>query len=157
MDTPERITRLVAGLDEASEQSDWEEVRKLAREVLALVPDHVDAGSMLRLADRRLASTARPKEIPLPASFVGGRYQVRRLLGEGRRKKVCLAYDTVLDREVAFGLIKTEGLDPEARERVSREAQLMGRLGSHSSIVSVHDMGQEVDGTPYLILQYIEE
>ena len=40
-----------------------------------------------------------------------GRYQVRRLLGEGGKKRVYLATDTRLDRDVAIALIKTEGLD----------------------------------------------
>ena len=46
-----------------------------------------------------------------PTSFANGRYQVKRFLGEGGKKKVYLAHDTLLDREVAFALIKTEGLD----------------------------------------------
>jgi serine/threonine protein kinase len=62
-----------------------------------------------------------------PDAFVSGRYQVKRFLGEGGKKKVYLAHDTLLDRDVAFALIKTEGLDDAARERISREAQAMGR------------------------------
>ena len=46
-----------------------------------------------------------------PTSFVGGRYIVKRFLGEGGKKKVYLAHDVQLDRDVAFALIKTEGLD----------------------------------------------
>ena len=52
-----------------------------------------------------------------------GRYQVKRFLGEGGKKKVYLAQDTLLDREVAFALIKTEGLDDVSRTRITREAQ----------------------------------
>jgi hypothetical protein len=36
---------------------------------------------------------------------------VREFVGEGARKRVHRAHDTRLDREVAFALIKTEGLD----------------------------------------------
>ena len=53
------------------------------------------------------------------------------------KKKVYLAQDTLLDREVAFALIKTEGLDEVSRTRITREAQAMGRLGSHPHIVTV--------------------
>ena len=42
------------------------------------------------------------------ASFTNGRYQFKKLLCEGDKKKVYLAHDTQLDREVAFTLIKTE-------------------------------------------------
>ena len=44
---------------------------------------------------------------------------------------VYLALDTTLDRDVAFALIKTDGLDETSRIRIQREAQAMGRLGSH--------------------------
>jgi serine/threonine protein kinase len=53
---------------------------------------------------------------------------VKRLLGEGGIKRVYLTYDTKLDQDVAFSLIKTERLDDVARTPVSREARAMGRL-----------------------------
>ena len=75
-----------------------------------------------------------------PATFAEGRYEVTKFLGEGGKKKVYLAHDTMLDREVAFALIKTEGLDEVGMTRVNREAQAMGRLGSHPHIVTVFDL-----------------
>ena len=59
-----------------------------------------------------------------------------------------LAHDAMLDRDVAFALIKTEGLDATGRERVVREAQAMGRLGAHQNIVSIFDIGEH-EGAPY--------
>ena len=70
-----------------------------------------------------------------------------KFLGEGGRKKVYLARDTLLDRQVAFALIKTEGLDEAARERITREAQTMGRLGNHPNLVSVLDIGEHTDAS----------
>ena len=67
----------------------------------------------------------------LPVSFADGRYTVKRFLGEGGRKRVYLAHDTKLDRDVAVAVIKTEGLDQAGLSRVKREAQAMGRLGDH--------------------------
>ena len=61
-----------------------------------------------------------------PTSFANGRYQVKQFLSEGGKKRVYLAHDTLLEREVAFALIKTEGLDAISRTRISREAQAMG-------------------------------
>ena len=43
-----------------------------------------------------------------PTSFDNGRYSITRFLGEGGKKQVYLAQDTLLDRDVAFALIKTE-------------------------------------------------
>jgi tetratricopeptide (TPR) repeat protein len=88
---------------------------------------------------------------PEPTSFVGGRYQVKKFLGEGGKKKVYLAHDTVLDRDVAFALIKTEKLDDTARARIKREAQAMGRLGDHPHIITVFDLGEH-EGQPYMVL-----
>ena len=47
----------------------------------------------------------------------------------------------MLDRDIAFALIKTEKLDDKDRTRITREAQAMGRLGSHQNIVTVFDLG----------------
>ena len=86
--------------------------------------------------------------------FAGGRYQVNKFLGEGGKKRVYLAHDTLLDREVALALLKTEGLDETARTRLRREAQAMGRLGSHPHIVTVFDLG-ESDGQPYIVTEFM--
>jgi tetratricopeptide (TPR) repeat protein len=99
-------------------------------------------------------STPAPVEPSVPESFGAGRYQVRRFLGEGGRKRVYLAYDRALDREVAVATVKTEDLDTAGLERVRREAQAMGRLGDHPHIVTVHDIGEE-DGRPFIVSQYM--
>jgi tetratricopeptide (TPR) repeat protein/ribosomal protein L40E len=88
---------------------------------------------------------------PEPSSFANGRYQVKRFLGEGGKKKVYLTHDTLLDRDVAFALIKTEKLDDATRSRVSREARAMGRLGDHPNIVAIYDMGEH-EGQPYIVI-----
>jgi protein kinase-like protein/AAA ATPase-like protein len=89
-----------------------------------------------------------------PTDFAGGRYRVLRFLGEGGKKRVFLAHDALLDRDIAFSLIKTEGLDDVGRERIMREAQAMGRL-AHQNIVAIYDIGEHTasDGTkqPYLV------
>jgi serine/threonine protein kinase len=100
-------------------------------------------------ASRNAAAQAAPT---MPVSFVGGRYQVKRFLGEGGKKKVYLVHDTMLDREVAFSLIKTEGLDEVGIARIKQGAQLMGRLGDHPYVVSLYDIGDE-EGQPYLVSQ----
>jgi len=88
---------------------------------------------------------------PIPTAFANGRYKVKKFLGEGGKKKVYLAHDTVLDRDVAFALIKTEKLDEATRTRILREARAMGKLGDHPNIVGIFDMGEE-KGQPYVVL-----
>jgi tetratricopeptide (TPR) repeat protein len=86
-----------------------------------------------------------------PTSFSNGRYEVKKFLGEGGKKKVYLTHDTLLDRDVAFALIKTEKLDDATRARVNREARAMGRLGDHPNIVTIHDIGEH-EGQPYIVI-----
>jgi len=87
-------------------------------------------------------------------TFAGGRYRVQRLLGEGAKKRVYLATDTRLEREVALAVVKTEGLDATGRARIEREARAMARLGDHPHVVTVFDVGEE-RGQPYIVSQYL--
>ncbi|MFP6565664.1 MAG: serine/threonine-protein kinase [Dehalococcoidia bacterium] len=93
-----------------------------------------------------------PAQRETPTSFSDGRYEVKRFLGEGGKKMVYLAHDNLLDRDVAFALIKTEGLDVIGMTRINREAQAMGRLGSHPHIVTVFDLGDH-DGQPFMVTE----
>jgi len=175
----ERIQRQVdALLDEAEAAirgDDWAMVRQRANAALSLDPGSSDAAALLAAAERNLGgpgaapsaptasreSQATPPAArspqpaaPLPAAFAAGRYRVLRFLGEGGRKRVYLAHDTRLDRDVAFCAIRTEGLDRVGHERVLREAQAMGRLGAHPNLVTIHDIGEE-NGTPYIVEEYM--
>ena len=89
-----------------------------------------------------------------PRSFADGRYQVKEFLGEGGKKLVYLAHDGNLDREVAFALIKTQGLDETSRTRIIHEAQAMGRLGAHPHIVTVFERGDH-GGQPYIVTEFM--
>ncbi|MCH8061051.1 MAG: protein kinase [Chloroflexi bacterium] len=165
-----QLDRLLDGAEDALTDRDWSRVRDLAQDALALDPDNEDARTFLEAAERSLpdsasaddgeeasatsqpasSQAASPTDVSssdsAPSSFADGRYIVKRFLGEGGKKKVFLAHDELLDRDVAFALIKTEGLDEVSRARISREAQAMGRLGSHPHIVTVFDLG-EVDSS----------
>ncbi|MGA5450277.1 protein kinase domain-containing protein [Streptomyces umbrinus] len=92
-------------------------------------------------------------------SVAGGRYQLRDLLGEGGMASVHLAYDSVLDRQVAIKTLHTElGREQAFRERFRREAQSVAKL-THTNIVSVFDTGEDdLDGatTPYIVMEYVE-
>ncbi|MBI5948988.1 MAG: protein kinase [Chloroflexi bacterium] len=164
----ERIQRRIdALLDEAEEafaQRDWARLRDLADDVLKLDPENADAlvfgdaaikGLDVPTAGATGAGTVpQPAQPPLPTSFAGGRYAVRRFLGEGGRKRVFLAHDNRLDRDVAFCLIRAEGLDATGHQRVLREAQSVARLGQHPNLVTVHDIGED-DGNPYIVQEYM--
>ncbi|MCH7706394.1 MAG: protein kinase, partial [Chloroflexi bacterium] len=96
-------------------------------------------------------TTAAPS---LPASFVDGRYQVERKLGEGGKGIVFLCQDTTLGRKVAIKLIKEEVMDPDSLARFQREVRAMGQL-VHPNVVTIHDVGQE-GGRHFLVLELME-
>ena len=101
-----RIDLLLDEADQAIDRSDWSVVRDRAQNVLALDPGNGDAATFLAAADRALATDTTPPppdtqlltSIPTPpktpeqpTSFANGRYEVKRFLGEGGKKKVYLA------------------------------------------------------------------
>jgi hypothetical protein len=97
-----------------------------------------------------------PSRVPTqPDQFVGGRYRVERFLGEGAHKRVYLALDTMLDREVAFALVTSNALGAGGADRVRREAQAMARLAGHPNVVTVYDAGEEA-GAPYIVEEYLD-
>ena len=129
----ERIRRQIDRLLDEAEQAvvlrDWSAVRQHAQDALVLDPENSDALALLAAAERGVASPNPGAPTPIaavapapsqPTAFVSGRYAVRRFLGEGGKKKVYLAQDTLLDRDVTFALIKTEGL--VSRFRLSAQA-----------------------------------
>jgi len=88
-----------------------------------------------------------------------GRYEVLYKLGSGAMGTVYRGRDPKIDRVVALKTINIAGLGPaevnDYRERFFREAQAAGRL-SHSSIVTVYDVGEEeTTQTPYLVMEFI--
>jgi serine/threonine protein kinase len=89
----------------------------------------------------------------------GGRYQLRRMLGEGGMASVHLGHDTVLDRPVAVKTLHSElGREASFRERFRREAQAVAKL-NHTNIVSVYDSGEdEIDGrsVPYIVMELVD-
>jgi serine/threonine protein kinase len=97
---------------------------------------------------------ASPAELRQGDIFAG-RYVIERRLGEGDRKRTYLATDNKLDRLVAISFVKPEAVmsDPEG---TVREAKVLGRIGSHPNIVSLHDFEIAADGSAeYMIFEYL--
>lgn len=153
------VERLIKKIHEAIVQKDWNRVKTLSREILSVEPENPSGLAFLEMSMQQLpeeeTETAPDEKPVLSESFVNDRYSVKRMICEGARKKVYLCRDTTLDCEVAFSLVKTEGLDEDARKRVIREAKVMGRLGDHPNIVNVHDIGEE-DNQPYIVTAYMD-
>ena len=77
---------------------------------------------------------------------IGGKYEVRRTLGQGASGIVYEAFDTVIERPVAIKVVNLpapgDAEGEEAAARFRREARAAGRL-SHPNIVAVYDYGED--------------
>jgi len=86
-----------------------------------------------------------------------GRYHILEQFGQGGMAVVYKAYDTRLERDVAFKLIRTDEIPPAQVERLmirfEREAKAQASF-NHPNIIPVFDYGQ-TDGFPYLVMAYI--
>ncbi len=84
-----------------------------------------------------------------------GRFTVLEGLGEGGMGIVYAAYDDQLDRKVAVKVLRngTMRKDPQARDRMLREAQAMARV-SHQNIVTVHEVGSH-EGEIFIAMEFV--
>lgn len=87
-------------------------------------------------------------------SFANGRYQLQSRLGEGAQKRVFLARDKELDRDVVIGVLNRRQIESDSLSRLRREAKAMARLDEHPNVVSVYDIGEE-EGNPFIVTQYV--
>ena len=83
-----------------------------------------------------------------------GRYQIKRLLGQGGMATVYLAHDPEFNRDVALKVLPAQMADdPQFLGRFRREAQTIAAL-EHPAIVPVYDFGQH-GSSPYLVMRYM--
>ena len=100
-------------------------------------------------------------EVP---EVLGGRYEVRELIGRGGMAEVYIGYDNRLSRTVAIKVLRSDlARDPMFQTRFRREAQSAAAL-NHPAIVSVYDTGEDDVVTsrgerahvPYIVMEYVE-
>ncbi|HTV15119.1 MAG TPA: protein kinase [Acidobacteriaceae bacterium] len=92
--------------------------------------------------------------MPLSASDKLGAYEILEPLGEGGMGMVYRARDVRLDRPVAIKvLLPAAAADPEARQRLRREALAAAAL-DHPFICKVYEIGED-RGTVFLVMEFI--
>ncbi len=83
-----------------------------------------------------------------------GRFELRKILGQGAQSTVWLAFDPRMEREVAIKVMRPgSGSDPQALVQWLDEARSVGRV-KHPSIVPVYEADIQ-DHQPYLVFEYI--
>lgn len=102
---------------------------------------------------------------PWTGRLLGGRYEVRDVIGRGGMADVYLGIDARLGRQVAIKVLKSSlSSDPAFRNRFRLEAMASSKM-SHPSIVRVFDAGDEENGpaheappgstTPYIVMEHV--
>nr|WP_314744328.1 PASTA domain-containing protein [uncultured Corynebacterium sp.] len=93
------------------------------------------------------------------SELIANRYELGSVVGSGGMSVVYSATDTLLGREVAVKMLRSElARDANFRERFRREAQNAGRL-NHPAIVAIYDTGETLhDGqsTPYIVMELVK-
>lgn len=87
------------------------------------------------------------------------RYQIVKELGRGAMGAVYMARDPQIERTVAIKVIQAGNLAAdelrEYKQRFYREARAAGQM-AHPGIVTIHDIGEDETGHPFLVMEYVE-
>ncbi|CAN5723694.1 hypothetical protein BH18ACI5_BH18ACI5_14960 [soil metagenome] len=83
-----------------------------------------------------------------------GHYEITGTLGEGGMGIVYAARDPRLDRTVALKMIRRASANPDAAERLRREARAAASV-SHPNICQLYDVGEQ-DGEFFIAMEYLE-
>ena len=89
-------------------------------------------------------------------TVIAGKYRLEQELGAGAMGTVWLATHITLGQQVAVKLISRQlANSKEARQRFDTEAKSAAKLRSRFA-VQVYDNGETEDGTPYIVMEYLE-
>ncbi len=87
-------------------------------------------------------------------NMIANRYEVISHIGKGGMADVFLGIDTILNRQVAIKVLRTEmNTDAVSILRFEREAQAAAAL-AHPNIVEIYDVG-DYKGHHYIVMEYV--
>ena len=91
-----------------------------------------------------------------PGDVLAGKYRVERVLAVGGMGVVVAAHHIQLDERVALKFLLPDALaNAEARSRFVREARAAVKIKSEH-VARVSDVGELENGTPYMVMEYLE-
>ncbi|HWN67022.1 MAG TPA: protein kinase [Haliangium sp.] len=91
-----------------------------------------------------------------PGEMLDDKYRIDRLISVGGMGAVYLGRHTLLKKQVAIKVLRTEFVGAvEMVERFQREAVAASAIG-HPNIVSITDMGKTKGGVAFLVMEFLE-
>jgi serine/threonine protein kinase/tetratricopeptide (TPR) repeat protein len=94
--------------------------------------------------------------VSLPAGVRLGPYEIVSLIGAGGMGEVYRARDSRLERDVAVKVLPAHlTASPDARERLSREAQAIASL-QHPNICTAYDVGETGEGHFFIVMELLQ-
>ena len=87
--------------------------------------------------------------------LIDNRYKIVKSIGEGGMANVYLAWDTILERDVAVKILRGDLADDEKFiRRFQREANSASSL-RHPNIVEMYDVGED-SGKYFIVMEYVD-
>ena len=129
--------------------------RELRDAVMSLLDEDARGPSLL---DRGIAVAADDvldgaDDLPVDRTF--GPYRVTRRLGEGGMGVVFLAERVDLGTTAAVKILRDAWLSPSRRDRFALEQRTLAQL-NHPSIARLFDAGTLPNGTPWIVMEYVD-
>jgi serine/threonine protein kinase len=126
---------------------------ELRREVSSLLESYQETGSVF---DKPVASPFAARVDPMVGRSIGS-YRIIRQIGRGGMGSVYLAErsDDQYRRRVAVKAVSSDLVDKETLRRFHNERQTLAAL-DHPNIIKLLDGGTTEDGSPYLVMDFVE-
>ncbi len=88
-------------------------------------------------------------------SFIGNRYRLLRLIGEGGMGRVFTAVDEEYGCRVAIKMLRSDRIESKFIERFHREIALIRSLG-HENLCEILDVGSCSNGAPFFVMPLLK-